>query len=439
MVRELVQNTYPNTSVIYPEVSIMKKVWFSTILCICLSGIVFANAAPSVSNVTAIQRTDGSGVVDISFRLTDADNDRCTITVQVSNNGGSTWTITPSPSALSGALTNVYPGNRTITWASKVDLPGVFGSNYRVKVTADDGQTPSDMISIPGGTFQMGDSLDGQSSSLPVHTVTLSPFYMGKYEVTNQQYRDFLQSALGSGTIYVSSGIVYGSGNNQLYCDTSTSSSYSQIAFSSNTFSVRTKSGRSMANDPMVQVSWYGAVAYCNWRSQQEGKQQCYTLSGSWSCDFSKNGYHLPTEAQWEYAARGGLSGRRFPWGDTITHSQANYYSSSSYSYDISPTRGYHPTWNDGVYPYTSPVGSFSANGYGLYDMAGNVYDWCNDWYGSYSSGSQTNPTGPTTGTYRVLRGGYWCGYALICRVAYRNSSNPYNRYLNIGFRLSLD
>ena len=301
---------------------------------------------------------------------------------------------------------------------------------------------PEDMVRIPGGTFQMGDSLgDGWSGELPVHTVTVDSFYMGRCEVSNRQYCDYLNSAIGS-TIYVLGGVVYGSGNNQGYCDTSTSSSYSQIAYSGGVFSVRTKNGRDMSNDPMVEVSWYGSVAYCNWRSQQEGKQQCYDLS-TWACDFGKHGYRLATEAEWEYAARGGLSGRRFPWGDTITHSQANYYSyweggHPYYSYDVSPSEGYHPTWDD-VYPYTSPGGSFAANNYGLYDMAGNVWEWCNDWYGSYSSASQTNPTGPITGSYRVLRGGGWYHVAYSCRVAYRIYYWPGYRVGGLGFRLVLD
>jgi formylglycine-generating enzyme required for sulfatase activity len=297
------------------------------------------------------------------------------------------------------------------------------------------------MALIPAGTFQMGDSKgDGYADELPLHTVTLDSFYIGKYEVTNGQYCQYLNSALGQGLITVTSGLVYqaGSGTSYPYCDTSTSSSDSQIVYSDGVFSVGTKGGRDMSNDPMVQVSWYGSVAYCNWRSQQEGKEQCYDLS-TWECDFTKHGYRLPTEAEWEYAARGGLSGKRFPWGDTITHSQANYYSNSSYSYDISPTRGYHPAWNDGVYPFTSPVGSFSANGYGLCDMTGNVWEWGNDWYGSYSSSPQTNPTGPTSGSYRVLRGGSWYGLvSYYCRVAFRGYYFPNVQNITYGFRVVL-
>jgi formylglycine-generating enzyme required for sulfatase activity len=300
----------------------------------------------------------------------------------------------------------------------------------------------ANMILIPAGTFQMGDSLDGESDALPVHTVTLSSFYMDKYDITNQQYCSFLNSA----AVKVVSGIAYAStdsSNSFPYCDTSAVGTYSQIAYSGSVFSVLTKGSRSMVNDPMVCVSWYGAAAYCNWRSQQEGKGQCYNLS-TWTCDFTQNGYHLPTEAQWEYAARGGHSGNRFPWGDvnTISHSQANYYNwAGDYSYDLGPPWGFDPTWSaDGIYPYTSPVGSFAANGYGLYDMAGNVWQWCNDWYSStyYSSSPPTNPTGPTSGIWPVIRGGGWSCIANYCRVAYRGYY-PYGWDFTCGVRVSLD
>ncbi|MBN2271984.1 MAG: formylglycine-generating enzyme family protein [Sedimentisphaerales bacterium] len=302
---------------------------------------------------------------------------------------------------------------------------------------------PDDMVYIPDGTFEMGDSFnEGGSDDRPVHTVTLDSFFMGQYEVTNGQYCDYLNSALSQGLIAVTSGVVYqaGSGTSYPYCDTHSSNGYSQIDYNdvTETFSVRTKSERDMSNDPIVQVSWYRAVAYCNWRSQEEGYEQCYDLS-SWDCDFGKHGYRLATEAEWEYAARGGLSGRRFPWGDTITHSQANYYSSSMWSFDTSPTRGFHPIWNDGVGPYTSPVGSFASSGYGLYDMAGNVWERCNDWYSSsyYSSSPMNNPTGPTTGSSHVIRGGCWGLDAWDSRVAERLKFDGRNR--EIGFRIVLD
>jgi formylglycine-generating enzyme required for sulfatase activity len=282
---------------------------------------------------------------------------------------------------------------------------------------------PIMFMPIPSGTFQMGDSFsEGRSGELPVHTVTLSSFQMSKYEITNAQYCDYLNSAY-PGQIKEVGGIIYAAsdtGNSSPYFDTRTVSSDSQIDSSGGVFTVLTKGGRDMSDDPVVDVSWYGAEAFCDYY-----------------------GYALPTEAQWEYAARGGLSGNRFPWGDTINHDYANYRANgSTYSYDTSPYTSYtyHPTWNDGIRPYTSPVGSFAANGYGLHDMAGNVWEWCADRDGSYSPGSQTNPTGPTTGSYRVLRGGSCSSKgANNCRVARRNIHDPSDRSRYIGFHVCLD
>ncbi len=328
-----------------------------------------------------------------------------------------------------------------------------------------DPNIPDGMVYIPYGGFEMGDhfSPEGDPDELPLHAVLIDAFFMSKCEITNSQYCDYLNSSYPA-QLKVASGVVYASsdiGNNYPYCDTSTSSSYSQIDYSGGVFSVRTKGGRDMSYDPMVEVSWYGAASYCNWRSSEEGYESCYNLS-TWACDFSKKGYRLATEAEWEYAARGGLSGRRFPWGDTISHSQANYRS-ASYPYDVSPTRGGHPLWL-GVFPYTSPVEFFDgsmkykadynwpgsttsyqttsgANGYGLYDMAGNVWEWCNDWHASdyYGTSPYDNPTGPASGTYRVLRGGSWDFDARCCRVALRVLNDPDARYGDLGFRIVLD
>ena len=326
--------------------------------------------------------------------------------------------------------------------------------------------TPSVMDLVPAGEFLMGNSFDpseGEAKELPRHTVYVDAFRMDRYEVTNQQYADALNWAWGQGgLITVMNGVVYqaGSGTNYPYCDTTTSSSYSRIVWSGSTFGVVPgKEGH-----PMVMVSWYGSVACANWRSAMQGKPACYDLS-TWDCNFG-SGYRLPTEAEWEKAARCDAAGRRFPWSDSdaIQHTRANYYSWAGYSYDTSPTREYHPLWGSGAMPFTSTVGFFNgelrrkvdcgwpgtpetyqttngANSYGLHDMAGNVSEWCNDWYSDayYSSSPYSNPHGPSNGLARVLRGGSWMYHAYYARSAYRDYPAPATRANFSGFRLALN
>jgi formylglycine-generating enzyme required for sulfatase activity len=200
---------------------------------------------------------------------------------------------------------------------------------------------------------------------------------------------------------------------------------------------------------PVQMVSWYEVVKWCNAKSEKEGLVPVYysndaqtTVYRTGSVDvtlaqvkWTASGYRLPTEAEREYAARGGLAGKRFPWGDTITHSQANYYSDASYSYDLSPTRGFNPTYATGFSPYTSPVGGFAANGYGLFDMAGNVFEWNWDWAGIYSSVAQTDPRGDASGSVRAFRGGASGTTPNRLRSADRGVDVPGYRSLFLGFR----
>ena len=161
-------------------------------------------------------------------------------------------------------------------------------------------------------------------------------------------------------------------------------------------------------NRPVENVNWDDTKLFCDRLSQRTGKP-----------------FRLPTEAEWEYACRAGTT-TPFHTGNNLTTEQANY--DGNYPYNGNPN-GIHI----GI---TTPVKSYAANAWGLYDMHGNVREWCNDWYGAYATDLQTNPTGAATGLYRLMRGGSSANYAAYCRAAYRSHNSPENRYGNIGLRL---
>ena len=380
-----------------------------------LCGADAGAAPPVVTNVRAAQRA-GTELVDIYYDVA-ADVPPLTAAVQVSADGGATFAV--NAVSLTGAVGGgLQPGsNRHVVWNAGADWNGQFSSQVRLNVIVSDSNSAPGMVQIPAGNFQMGDTLDGLSSALPVHTVYVSAFYMDRYEVTKAMWDDVLAWGMTHG-----------------YTD------------------IPVGSGKA-ANHPVQTISWYSMVKWCNARSEKEGLAPVYFTNDAQTAlyqtgnvnitpaqvKWSANGYRLPTEAEWEKAARGGTSGHRFPWSNvnTITHSQANYKSLASDSYDVSPTRGYHPTYAVGGFSYTNPVGSFVANGYALYDMAGNVWEWCWDGYdsGYYSSSPSTDPPGPPPASYRVMRGGSWIGEALYSRTAYRNPGLPGDASADIGLR----
>jgi formylglycine-generating enzyme len=297
--------------------------------------------------------------------------------------------------------------------SSNVNLTGTFTGNGAglTNVTASTLAIPLGMALIPAGAFTMGDTLDGEDDAVPTN-VTLSAFYMDVNLVSLVQWHS-----------------VYYWATNNAYGLTNAGS------------------GKT-AHDPVQTVDWYDTVKWCNARSQQADLTPVYytdtnltqvytngeidTVYANWSA----SGYRLPTEAEWEKAARGGMSGQRFPWGNIIIENLANYDGFPlELAYDLGPS-GENAAFTNGAPPYTNPVGYFAANGYGLYDMAGNVFEWCWDWYGTpYGLPTTTNPTGPVTGSDRVVRGGTWNNSASYARCANRDFDPPSVALENIGFR----
>ena len=237
-------------------------------------------------------------------------------------------------------------------------------------VKGQNASIPTNFVQIKGGTFIMGspDSEVGRYANEVQHKVTVSSFYMSKYQVTQKEYKEVMGTNPSKFIGY---------------------------------------------NLPVEQVTWYNAIEYCNKLSIKEELTPAYTINGN-NVTWNKNanGYRLPTEAEWEYACRAGTT-TPFNTGNNITTAQANYNGKK-----------------------TTPVGAFAPNSWGLYDMHGNVWEWCWDLYGFYSKSDQTNPDGEVSGAYRVMRGGSWYGGGKDLRSAYRGVFVPSNQYSYIGFRL---
>ena len=236
----------------------------------------------------------------------------------------------------------------------------------------------TEMVLVEGGTFNMG-SDSGESDEKPVHQVTVSSFMIGKYLVTQEDWEEIMETNFS---------LIEGE------------------------------------NLPVANVSWYDAIDYCNKRSLKEGLTPFYKESGEGIvCDWTSNGYRLPTEAEWEYAARGGNRSKGF------TYSGSN---------DIDEVAWHEFAWYNGYSRRTThSVGTKAANELGLFDMSGNVWEWCWDWYGDYSESRSSDPRGAGSGSSRVLRGGGWYNINIICRVSFRNNIDPGCGNGHVGVRVS--
>jgi formylglycine-generating enzyme required for sulfatase activity len=313
------------------------------------------------------------------------------------------------------------PGTKTIKLEVR-DPGGLTDDTTRTITVFGVGLPP--MVAVPAGSFEMGDGTSWCGTE--EHQVTLRRgFYLSKYEVTTKEYRDALQWAydqdpkmvtcLGGGVLDAIDGstamlVILGP-------------SLSRIYYSSDGDSFSVAPG--YEDHPVTHVSWYGAVAYCDWLSVMEGGPRAYNHS-TWECNggeaYAAEGYRLPTDAEWEYVTQ--YAGKRkYPWGDEPPDcSRANY------------------NCGPGAVDQTSPVGSYPGwtvvDGDSIYDMAGNVWEWCNDWHiCDLGTASVEDPVGPTVGAYRVLRGSSWNFFTDGLPCAERSNDGPTHTYGHIGLR----
>lgn len=366
------------------------------------TALPLAAAPPVVSNITASQRP-GTKLVDIHYDV--AGSGPFHVTFEASPDNGSTFNI-PCSTLYGNVGSDVTAGTgKYAIWNAGADWNGQYSENMRVKVVATDGTgsaVPAGMAWIPAGAASGGD---------PV-----SEFFIDRYEVSLSLWQAVLTWGIGHG------------------------------------YNIGSGSGAG-ATHPVVNMTWYDAVKWCNARSEKEGLTPCYYISTTFDTanvyrsgnvdvqntwvKWNANGYRLPTEAEWHRAAAGN-SGTDYPWGATMTGADGNYSSSGdpfgSASIQTTPVGYYNGTTYDLGGGNTFATND-RKNEFGLYDVCGNAWEWCWNWYGGGYPSSTSNSHGPDTGSGRVPRGGGWSNGASGCRVANRSYGNPTGSSNGLGFR----
>ncbi len=342
--------------------------------------------AQEISNFTF--KTQNNNIV-MNYTLTAKKQYKFTVKIYCSDDA-----YTKALTKLSGNNafgSNVTAGNKTIVWNVLKERTKLKG-NIQFKITAKlENKNEAEMIFVKGGTFTMG-SNNGDSDEQPPHQVTVSDFYIGKYEVTHAEYIKFLND------IKVNSN---GSHNGTEYIDMDDSDC--AIAYKNNKFYFKGSTYAKNIKCPVIEVTWHGANAYCKWA-----------------------GGRLPTEAEWEYAARGGQD---YKYAGSNNIDEVAWYTVNSYDKGSS-----HKDYG------THPVGQKKANELGLYDMSGNVWEWCQDKrHGNYKNAPNDGSAWESgTGSDRVNRGGSWNFSGYNCRVAYRYNNYSPGSHSDLGFRLAL-